>query len=405
MTLLYMTTVPVSLGFLAGRPGYLRRHGFDVHALASPGPDLDAFGAREDVPVHPVPMLRQISPFRDLVALYRLAGVLRVIDPSIVHAGTPKGGLLGMLSAWLSRVPVRVYTIYGFPHMTESGLKRLLLLWSERVSCRLAHQVYSVSHSIRQVAISDRICSPDRISVLGGGSINGVDAWSAFNPDRIAADGLRSLRQFLGIPEGAPVIAFVGRIARDKGIAELLAAWNIVRARHRSAHMMLVGDMDERDPAARAGLRAQDDDDRLHLPGHVGNVAEMLAMADIIVLPTYREGFPNVLLEAAAMAKPVVATLIPGCIDAVADGVTGTLVPPKDATALAGAIDRYLTDPELRARHGQAGRERVLRDFRQEDIWEALHTEYVRLLTERGLPVPTPGAPEPAPASPIGTRP
>ena len=131
-------------------------------------------------------------------------------------------------------------------------------------------------------------------------------------------------------------------------------------------------------------------DARVHLLGHVRDMPALYAAMDLLVLPTYREGFPYVPMEAAAMALPVVATLVPGCVDAVVDGVTGTLVPPRDPAALAAAIARYLGDPDLRRRHGQAGRERVLRDFRPGDIWEATYQEYVRLLRAKGLPVPLP---------------
>jgi glycosyltransferase involved in cell wall biosynthesis len=184
------------------------------------------------------------------------------------------------------------------------------------------------------------------------------------------------------------VVGFVGRIVRDKGIVELYQAWKILRARDLNLHLLLVGPFDPQDPVPPGIESRLRKDPRAHLTGMDWDTPRLYAAMDVVSLPTYREGFPNVPIEAAAMGLPVVATRIPGCVDAVQDGVTGTLVPPADAHALARAIEAYVTDPVLRRRHGVAGRERVLREFRQEVIWEALYREYLRLLRERRLPAP-----------------
>lgn len=390
-TLLHITTVPQSLGFFTGQVGYMQRHGFQVEALSSPGPLLERFGTREGVRVHAVEMPRRITPLRDLVALARLWWRLRAIRPQIVHAHTPKGGLLGMIAAWLARVPVRIYHIHGLPFMTASGHKRRLLRWSERVSCRLAHQVFCVSHSIREVAIAERLCPASKIKVLCGGSINGVDAHGRFSPASLDATARRAARAALGIPPDAMVLGFIGRVVRDKGIEELVAAWCLLRDQFPNLHLVVAGPFEPYDPitpAAEATLRG---DPRIHLTGWLDDTRAVHASIDILVLPTYREGFGVVALEAAAMEVPVVATRIPGCIDAVQDGVTGTLVPVGDATALADAIRRYILDPDARRRHGRAGRQRVLREFQQEALWEATRQEYIRLLRRRGLPLPASG--------------
>jgi glycosyltransferase involved in cell wall biosynthesis len=310
-----------------------------------------------------------------------------------VHAHTPKGGLLGMISAAVTHVPVRIYHMRGLPYMTAKGRKRALLKMTERVSCALAHRVICVSHSIRDVAIQDRICQPKKIVVMGGGSGNGVDASGRFNPDRFDVDARGEARRALGIGIGEDdlVIGFVGRIVRDKGVEELATAWSSIRVSHPSARLVLVGPLEAQDPISNETLTTLVADRRVIMTGSVIDISPMYPLFDLVVLPTYREGFPNVPLEAAAMELPVVATLIPGCIDAVQDGVTGTLVPARDADALREAIGRYLDDPSLRQQHGKAGRERVLRDFRQEVIWEAIYQEYCRLLTQKGIPIPEPG--------------
>lgn len=381
--LVHVTTAPQTLSFLHGQVGYLKARGVDVWALSSPGEMLDAFAADEDIPVHGLEMPRRITPLRDLATTARLWCWLRKVRPDIVNAHTPKGGLLGMLGAWLARVPVRVYHMHGLPLMTATGLRRRLLWWSERVSCLLAHQVFCVSASLRDAAVSEGLCRPDKMAVIRHGSINGVDAETSFNPAIVGAPARTATRAGLGIPLDAQVIGFVGRVVRDKGLIELVAAWQTLRAERPELHLVVVGTLEPQDPLPPEAERLLQTDPRVHMAGFHADTPPWYSAMDVVVLPTYREGFGLVAIEAAAMELPVVATLVPGCVDAVQDGVTGTLVPPHDAAALTDAIRHYLVDPELRRRHGLAGRERALLEFRQEDIWEALYAEYTRLLRMR----------------------
>ena len=391
--LVHITTVPFSLVvFFSGQVGWMKRHGFDVHAIASPGDLLDTFSRHCAVPVHAVPMSRRITPLADLVALWRLYRTLRKLRPHIVHAHTPKGGLLGGLAAWLAGVPVRVYTVHGLPLMTARGLKRRLLRWSERIACRCAHQVFAVGHSIGQVVVQEGICPAARIKVLLSGSIDGVDGAGRFNPARVGQEARRSVRRKHGIPQDAVVLGFVGRIVRDKGMIELAEAWRTLRAEFPSLHMLLAGPFEPQDPVPADVEALFRSDPRVHLSGHVAETERYYAAMDISVLPSYREGLPVAPLEAAAMNVPVVATRIPGCVEAVVDGVTGTLVPCRAAAALAAALRRYVSDPELRRQHGQAGRQRVLRDFQAEAIRRALYEEYVHLLQDKGLSTPDRGS-------------
>ena len=398
LALVHVMTVPVSLGFLTGQAAYVRRAGFDLHAVASPGTFLRAFGEREQVTVHAVPMERRITPLKDLRALWRLWRLLRRIRPAIVHAHTPKGGLLGMIAAWLARVPVRVYHMRGAPFVTATGARRAILRRTERISCALAHEVLAVSHGLRDVAIREGICPGGKIRVLLGGSGNGVDATGRYRPQpepvRLAA------RAELGIPPDALVIGFVGRLVREKGVAELAEAWRRLREEHPRLHLLVIGPEEEADALPASVLAALRADARVHLTGPDWNTPRLYAAMDVVALPTYREGFPNVPLEAAAMELPVVATAVAGCVEAVRDGVTGTLVPPRNPAALAVALRRYVSEPALRARHGAAGRRRVLAEFRQEAIWEALANEYRRLLERTPAARRPPPAKEEAPDAP-----
>ncbi|HVH12199.1 MAG TPA: glycosyltransferase family 4 protein [Longimicrobium sp.] len=388
--LCHVTTVPMSLTFLRGQVGYMQARGFRVSAVSSPGLELDEFGRENGAFVAALPMPRSITPGRDLWTVWRMTRVLRRIRPEIVHSHTPKGGLLGMLSAVAARVPVRIYHMRGLPLMGASGAKRRLLWWTEWVSCALAHRVICVSHSLREVALAEGLCAPEKIVVVAGGSGQGVDSAGRFDPANLPSGVREDTRARFNIPADAPVAGFVGRLVRDKGVVELWEAWRTLREAHPTLHLLLVGPFEPQDPvppAVREGLEA---DPRVHLAGMDWNTPALYAAMDLLVLPTYREGFPNVPLEAAAMGLPVVATRIPGCVDAVVEGVTGTLVPVRDAATLAKAVGAYVADPELRRAHGTAGRARVERDFRREVIWAGILAEYTRLLDARRRRSPVP---------------
>ena len=384
--LVHITTVSASMwGFFRGQIAFMKSRGFDVRGISSPGPLLEAFGQCEHIPVEGITMTRTIDPMRDSIGLAQLWRQIRRWRPAIIHAHTPKAGLLGMLAAWAACVPVRIYHLRGLPLETTSGWKRRLLWTTEWLACRLAHRVLCISESLRQQAIQLRFCPADKIQVLCNGSGNGVDAISRFDPSRFDRNSARSK---LGIPLASLVVGFVGRMARDKGIVDLARSWEMLSASRSELRWLIVGDLDTRDPIHRELYCRLQNDPRVHILGFVADVTEWYAAMDVCVLPTYREGFGNVLLEAAAMRLPVVATRVTGCVDAVADGVTGTLVPPRDARELAHAIARYLDDPALRRDHGEAGRKRVLRDFHPEHLWTELHHEYEVLLRRRGIAIP-----------------
>lgn len=386
--LLHITTIPMSLTFLRGQVTYMKGRGFDVRAISSSGPDLVAFARDEEIPVEAVSMARRITPLGDLRAVLRLVAILRRVRPEIVHAHTPKAGVLAMIASSIVPRSVRIYHMRGLPLMSATGWRRSLLWCAERLACSLADQVLCVSHSIRAEAIREGLCTPNKTTVLARGSGNGVDAKRKFNPERLHSGSRAETRRGLGIPSSATVIGFVGRIVKDKGVAELIGAWRAIREEFPDAHLLLVGPFEAQDPIAPETGLALQDDPRIHLTGMDWNTPPLYASMDLVVLPTYREGFPNVPLEAAAMGLPVVATRVPGCIDAVVDGTTGCLVPLRDVEALASAMRRYLYDPELRREHGVAGRRRVLREFRPEMVWADLYATYLRLLEDRGRPLP-----------------
>ena len=284
--LVHVLNAPFALQYVRGQARYMRERGINVTAITSPGDGLAEFGTAEEVPVYGIPIVRKISPIVDLVSLIRLVWLWRRMRPEIVHAHTPKGGLLGLLSAALARVPVRVYTIHGLTYMTAAGASGVLLRWTDRISCRLAHRVICVSPSIQQVAIEDRICPPGKMVVLAKGSANGVDAIHRFNPDRFTRQHIAALRRDLRIGEDDLVITFIGRIVQDKGIDELAEAWRRLRARYPHLHLLLVGPVEERDAVKPTMLQALKDDERAHMLGFHEDVSELLAISDVIAVPS-----------------------------------------------------------------------------------------------------------------------
>jgi lipopolysaccharide/colanic/teichoic acid biosynthesis glycosyltransferase/glycosyltransferase involved in cell wall biosynthesis len=378
MKLIHITTVPESLAFFDGQVGYLKSMGVSVEAISSPGERLSDFGASNEICVHAVTMSRRITPLRDLIVLAHLWTLFRRLRPDIVHASTPKAGLLGVMAAVLAGVPVRIFHIHGLPHLSARGIRRTILLLSSRLSCALAHRVFCVSHSIAR--ISRGFCAPGRLVVLGHGSSHGVDAVGRFNPAKVAVSAGAAFRLEHNIPPEAVVVTFVGRLVRDKGVMELSQAWRMIDDAFPAAHLAIAGVFEPQDPVPAAVKRWLSSHPRVHLCGFIRDTPALYKASDILVLPSYREGLPTVVLEASAMALPVVTTRVPGCVDSVENGVTGALVDARDAASLADAIAAYLRSPALRLAHGEAGRERVLRDFRPEPIRRESLEEYRRLV-------------------------
>ena len=382
MRLLHVVTVPLSFRLLKGQAEHMLRSGVEVHAVASPGPLAAEYSKSELATVHAVPMSRRMDPLGDLVALFRLCALMRRVRPDVVQSGTPKGGLLGSLAAWLTRVPVRIYHVRGLPLLTASGTSRAILRLSERLSCATATHVLCVSDSMRDALVAEGLCHPPKARVLLRGSSNGVDV-TRFNPDAGMRERGLELRRRLGIPRDAVVIGFIGRLVRAKGIVELTEAWKAIRPSHPDAHLVLVGPAETDDAVPAPVLAELKGDARVHLTGLEWDTPPLYAAMDVLCLPTYREGFPNVVLEAGAMSLPVAGTRVPGVTDAVVDGVTGILVPPQDSAALASALGRYVSDTRLRARHGQAARAHAI-EFQQEKVWDALVAYYADARRKRG---------------------
>ncbi len=339
---------------LGGRLRTLREAGFRVTLVSSPGVLLTRTAALEGVESVAIPMQREMAPSADLVSLARLWWLLFRLKPDMTEFSTPKAGLLGSIAALLCGVPTRVYFLRGLKLESSSGLKRHILLAAEKLASACSHAVLCNSDSLRN-EVRDLGLAPERkLRLLGSGSSNGVDV-ERFHP------GPGHLRAHLGLPLNAPVVGFVGRLTRDKGLPELVEAFDTILAAKPNAHLLLVGWFDAAedalDPALCARIRNHP---RIHLTGFVADTAPYYRVMDVMVLPTWREGFPNAVLEAAATGIAVVTTLSTGSRDAVVPEVTGLLIPPGYPAAISEAVLKLLGNSQRRCRMGQAARAWVL---------------------------------------------
>jgi glycosyltransferase involved in cell wall biosynthesis len=351
-----------------GQLSFFRSQGFEVAVAAASSGALDRVAARECVQTFPIPFVREMSPLRDTLALPAMVACLNDFKPHIVNAGTPKAGLLGLTVARLMRVPSRLYLLRGLRLETTHGVKRKLLRFCERRASGAAHKVICVSPSLKAVALRERIARPDRIHVLGNGSSNGVEvARFVPRPERVAEAS--EIRRQLEIPQDATVIGFIGRLTRDKGIRDLMEAFQRLATEFPKLYLLVVGPVEGGDPVSGMCLEQMRRHPRIRLAGRQGDVAPYHLSFDLLAFPSYREGLPNVPLEAAAAGRPVVGYAATGTVDAVCSGVTGRLVRCGDWEGLSDALRSYVVDPSLRKAHGLSGRTFASANFDQQQVW------------------------------------
>jgi glycosyltransferase involved in cell wall biosynthesis len=371
-------TNPQTCLVLGDRLRALREEGFRVTLVSSPGELLTRTAIQEGVEPVAIPMRRQIAPLADLVSLVRLWWLLYRLKPDMTEFSTPKAGLLGSIAAMLCGVPARVYCLRGLKLETCTGLKHRILLATERVASACSHVVLCNSDSLRNRALALAVAPETKLRLLGSGSSNGVDI-RRFSP------GFSNFRHDLGLPQDAPVVGFVGRLTRDKGLPELVEAFDSILAARPEAHLLLVGWFDASEDALDDDLRARiRHHPRIHLTGFVPDTAPYYHAMDVMVLPTWREGFPNVVLEAAASGIPVVTTLSTGSRDAVLPEVTGLLIPPGYPEAISEAVLQLLRNPRRCRRMGEAARSWVLEHYVNERVLRRT-VRYYKSLLDRNL--------------------
>lgn len=369
-----MTAHSQTLGLLRGQIGFLAKH-LDVLLVAKDTGNLQQLAQQEGVRCCNVEMLREISPLRDLRSLVALVKLFRRERPDIVHANTPKGALLGLLAAWVARVPHRIYNVNGLRFETTSGNLRRLLIFMEKIACACATKVIPQSNGVANVLRREHITRKP-LQVILNGSGNGVDL-ERFNPQN--ADIQAKAKVIRGNFDGTAFV-FVGRVVRDKGINELAEAFNRLSSEFSNVRLHIVGAYeDSLDPISEEARQIIDSNDRIITHGSQPDVRPFLAASNVFVLPSYREGFPNVVLEAGAMGLPVIVSDVNGAPDAITDGVNGRLIPKANTEALYKAMRQLHTDTTLRHQMASKAREMIATRFDRHQIWQAILEMYQSL--------------------------
>ena len=380
--LIRITTVPISLTLLLkGQFNYMRENDYDVITISADGPEVTEV-TRDGTRHMAIPFTRKITPLQDLKCLWLLIRVFRQLKPDIVHTHTPKAGLLGMLAARICRVPVRLHTVAGLPLIEASGVKRMILEAAERVTYACAHVVYSNSAGLKNF-ISETFGLPgEKLKIIGKGSSNGIDT-AFFDRSPEIESVARSIKEKFKINAEDFVFAFAGRIVNDKGISELVKAFDALSGESptRRLLLLLIGNFEEdHDPLADDTVKYLTNDRRVILAGFQNDIRPWIAAADAFVFPSYREGFPNVVMQASLLQVPCIVSDINGCNEIIQQGSTGIVVPVKNVDALAEAMRTLLADDVLRKRYALAARAFVAENFRREYIWGELRKEYDLML-------------------------
>lgn len=362
--LLIVTTVPETLStILRSQPRFLSAY-FSVSLATSPGHNFEKVVKNEGVETHSVAMRRGISPIFDFLSILKMILLLLKFRPTIIHSYTPKAGLVSMLAGCVCRVPIRIHTFTGLIFPTQTGFKQRVLIWIDRLICACATRIVPEGEGVKGDLYKFKITTK-KLQVIGYGNIAGVDT-DYFSPD-ITDVSLRSLnlRNELKIDNNAFVFCFVGRLNCDKGIAELASAFNELPD---VAHLLLVGAHDETSPVDAASMYLLRSNSRVHFLGFQDDIRPALACSNVLVLPSYREGFPNSILQAGAMRLPVIATDINGCNEVIMQGFNGWLVPPKNIENLAATMRLSLSLDEVdRKKLGFNARKYIKSHYEQRD--------------------------------------
>lgn len=374
-----ITTVPLSLEKLLEHQLRFMNNHYEVIAVSSEGERLQKFGISEGVRTFEVNLTRKITPLQDLKAVWQLYRFLKKEKPFMVHSHTPKAGIVGMLAAKLAGVPHRLHTVAGLPLLETTGIKRTILTMVEKLTYSCATKVYPNSNGLRQIILQENFCRPSKLKVIGEGSSNGIDT-AYFSKKSILESDLIQLKSDLNISQDDFVFVFVGRIVGDKGINELVTAFDTISAENNKVKLLLVGPYeDDLDPLSEITMKRIRENKNCISAGYQQDVRMFLAISNCLVFPSYREGFPNVVMQAGALELPSIVTNINGCNEIVTNEKNGLIVPVKSSEELYLAMNRILSDKELYGRLQQHAREAITTRFEQSVIWESLLAEYQKL--------------------------
>ena len=387
--LIRITTVPISLeNLLEGQLNFMQQE-YEVIAVSSDAENLDKLGKELGVRTYPIAMTREITPGKDIGSLWSLYRFLKKEKPLIVHTHTPKAGIVGMMAAKLAGVPLRLHTLAGLPLLEAKGGRRKLLEMVEKMTFACATKVYPNSVRINEYVIKEGFAPESKFKVLGKGSSNGIDT-EFFDPMLFNDVQNEALRKRLHISKSDFVFVFVGRLVRDKGINELVEAFERLNHPHPQTKLILVGFFEqELDPLKPMNSKLIKEMNSIIEVGYQDDVRPFLAVSDVLAFPSYREGFPNVVLQAGAMGLPSIVSNINGCNEIVTEGVNGTIIPPKQTDALFEAMERMVLDKEWKNSLAENSRKTIRENYERRDMWNILLQEYKTLekqLKDKKLP-------------------
>jgi glycosyltransferase involved in cell wall biosynthesis len=384
--ILRVTTVPMALKYLLpGQMQFMQQNGFAVTMVSANGPELQQVIANEACPHIVVPLTRQITPLQDVKCLYQLYKVIKKLRPQIVHSHTPKAGLIAMLAAKLARVPIRIHTVAGLPLMVHTGFKYQLLKQIEKLTFWAANNVWPNSHSLLNSINTLKLTQPNKLKVLANGSSNGIQT-AQFSKQNLNANLLQQIKTSINYQPNNTYFLCVGRLVADKGIAELINAFTQIQKTHLRAKLILVGSFEAHlDPLPAATLhQIQYNKDIKHV-GWSDNVAYYMAIANYFVFASHREGFPNVLLQAAAMQLPIICSNIPGNIDVVSHNQTGLIFEKGNTTELQqNMLWALQNQPQMQLMATNAYNF-VTQNFERTVVWQAIRKQYNQLLKNKNI--------------------
>ncbi len=372
------STVAISLDFLLkGQLAFLNKE-YEVVAVSGKDQHLEKVAYREGVRTESVTMQRSISPLKDLVSLWKLFWLLKKEKPQIVHSITPKAGLLSMIAAKLAGVPVRVHTFTGLIFPTRKGVIQVVLIYMDKLLCYCATNIYPEGKGVKDDLIRYKITNKP-LKVLANGNVNGIDK-DYFDPELYNLEDKIELRKKLGILENDFIFIFVGRLVRDKGINELIAAFLKLEFNSKKVKLLLVGPFEnDLDPLNNETIKAIEEFNNIITVGFQRDVRPYFAISDALVFPSFREGFPNVVLQAGAMGLPCIVTNINGSNEIIIEGQNGTIIPVKNESAIYNAMIKLSSDKDYYSVLKSNARKMITSRYEQQVVWEALLAEYKSL--------------------------
>lgn len=374
--LIRITTIPISLEKLLGGQLRFMNDYFSVIAISSDDEKLKELGVKEQVATFHLEMTRKITPIKDCVAVLKLYFFLKKEKPSIVHTHTPKAGIIGMLAAKLAGVPCRLHTVAGLPLVEATGVKRKILDFVERLTYACATKVYPNSFGLLTIIKENKYCDLSKLKVLANGSSNGIDT-SYFSKKHFIESQNLQLRTELGIDKNDFVFIFVGRIVADKGINELIAAFLALRKNNENVKLLLVGPLEEDlNPLKSEILKEIQTNLAIVSVGYKNDVRPYFSVSDCLVFPSYREGFPNVVMQAGAMELPSIVSDINGCNEIIINRENGIIIPVKNQEALYDSMREMLLNSDLYLELKKNSRHRIVSNYEQTVVWKSILQEY-----------------------------